>query len=150
MQRKASQCVFAIAVVCVIAALSGCSPWYKPPPSVSKKNVIGTYKVKYEPYAGVYLGEETLVLKSNRTFVQLFKPKKGHLEKNQGTWKLHREPDGRPSLDLNGIMAYLNEGYDKLAIPPTKINMTTGFMGSKNRPMILINDDMGLYYEKIK
>jgi len=133
----------------IAISIAGCGPFDRPSGPVSRGDAIGTYRVRYEPYRGVYLGKETLVLRPDTTYEQIFTPATGRVARNTGTWTFSQASAG-PEIYLDGLMHYLDESYDHLAKPPKRLGMFTGVAKHGKHVSILINDDLGLWYEKVK
>lgn len=141
------QIVSTVVVLGLAAAIlvAGCGPFDRPSASVSERDVIGTFRITWEPYAGVNLGRETLTLKRDHSFEQVFYPGRGKPRKNSGRWTL--EPRAR--ITLEGYVQYIdNGGWSKLAINPKPANLYTGISKYGKTLSIGFNDDMGLWYRK--
>lgn len=138
-----------IMAVLLCAALSGCGPAYAPQGNTKRSDLIGTYCVTYNQYAGVYLGKETLVLKPNSTFEQTFTPPHGSVRHNTGKWSWSRGPQGEYELNLDGLAEHLDPSRSgKVAAKPTRTNVFTGIHRRGNRIWLTIDEDEDLYYEK--
>ncbi|MCE5200577.1 MAG: hypothetical protein ABFD54_09960 [Armatimonadota bacterium] len=135
--------------ISIISLCCGCGPSYLPSQSVTKRDLVGSYYVRYEPYRGRYLGHETLTLRSNGTYQQIFVTSCGRVSKNTGTWRLEQDYN-EPNLWLEHAGQYLNEWHDQLATHPQYEGMSAPVNRRGNRIWITVDDDMDIYYQKKK
>jgi hypothetical protein len=121
-------------------------------PVENSGELIGTYEVEYNHNWGQNLGKETLTLKDDMTYTQIFKASNGQIYKNTGRWHLEKL-DGDPNLCLylSDISDFLNDSYNAIdAYPHRHGGCYTGAYMHGSQIWIIINEDLGLYYKKIK
>jgi hypothetical protein len=133
----------------VVLLISGCGPGDRPSDPVSRRDMVGVYHGKWEPYPGRVLGRETLTLRRDGTYEQVFVSSGGRACKNAGKWSLERNTGG-PMLFLENAGQYLDPWHDKLAAKPSYVNTWIGVAKHGRRMWLLFDDDLGLYYEKGK
>lgn len=132
---------FAVVAACVLAVvLCGCSG------RITESTLVGTYHVKWEPYPGRNFGQETLKIKSDKTFEQVFVASSGRVSKNTGTWYIDRNPS--TTIHLNDVKNYVSPNYDILIKNPQPQGEFLGIHKFGSKVYLIINDDLDLYYKK--
>lgn len=147
-QRMTSKTLTTVMVMVICGILCGCGPAWAPRGNLKRGDLIGTYRVTYNQYYGMYLGKETLVLKPDSTFEQTFIEPHGKTRHNNGTWKWAPDPSEGYSLELDGLAKNLNDEYDKVAVKPIKTNISDAPRSHGRHIWITIDEDLGIYYEK--
>lgn len=115
---------------------------------IPASDIVGKYKVEYKPY-GTILGTETLDIKADGTFNQVFTLARGKVWKTSGTW--HTEKDSAYYTTfvlenwLNASVMLGNTG----ATHPERTGFFTSVERKGSSMMITINDDEGYYYRKV-
>lgn len=111
--------------------------------------MVGTYTVTYEAYGSV-LGTETLVLRADGRYEQVFVPVHGKGWKHSGSWTLDNS-QGTSVLVLSDYWAALDEYGDKLRARPKRYpNFYPGVYERSGRICILIHASTDQYYCKVK
>lgn len=145
MHRNVTAITIIISCLIIFSFLiAGCSTR-----EIPASEVVGKYKVTYGPYSGVILGTETLDVKADGTFDQVFTSAHGKVWKTSGTW--HTEKDSAYDTTfvfenwLNASVMLGNTG----ATHPERTGFFTSVERKGSSMIIMINDDEDYYYRKL-
>lgn len=125
----------------------GCGPSDTPSEPVTGKQMIGSYTLKWEPSRGACFGTETLKLKSNQTYQQIFVTTGGKIYRNNGTWALQQNY-GDMEIYLTHAGQYSDEWHNRLAAHPQYEDTSFGVFKHGRNISLMVDEDLGLYYRK--
>jgi len=119
--------VFSILVVSLPGADWGLTWLWEGPAnySVPRSSIIGTYKVTHDAEGGGILGTETLFLRENGTYEQVFRPTAGGEWKNCGLWHVDRDENGNTLVVMDNRLEALIQAEDSsyaLSVHPQSEN----------------------------
>jgi hypothetical protein len=111
-------------------------------------DLVGTYTLDYKTDYG-YLGKETLILKADGTYIQIYTPAKGTTVKNNGTWELYYI-NGQQIFGLNDHMEPMDEWGKPNKIPFPRSSFSTKPTRIMGKIIISRDPNFDQYYHKIK
>jgi hypothetical protein len=140
--------IFGFVIVLFLTAIAlSIVSWHTTP--LTMADMVGTYTLDYKTDYG-YLGKETLILKADGTYTQIYISVKGPTVKNNGNWDLHPIM-GEQMFALYDYMLPMDEfgKPNKIPFPKTGAVSSTPykFMG---KVVIPGDPNFDQYYHKIK
>ena len=132
---------FLLILTCIITALSGLYPEFMPyKPSVA--DVSGEYSSDNSPV------KWSLSLGRNGTYHEVIYRSDGVKMKNSGKWELERPADEiHPQVILVNVLMYPDDPSVGAAKGDWEFEIQPTFSG---RPRLVIEDDLGIYFTKIR
>lgn len=122
--------------------------WHTAP--ITMKDMVGTYTLDYKSDYG-YLGKETLILKEDGTYIQIYAPAKGPTVRNNGKWDLHYLSNGVQMFSLYDAIAPMDVwGKPNKAPFPRNGGITTTPMRFMGKIQISGDPNFDLWYHKVK
>ncbi len=119
-------------MVCLFCIITGCGR------NLTRAQLVGTYRAEYS------YGTETLILKPDRTYEQLFKYNKGKSLKNAGKWEYSRQEYRLILTD-----ALIVDDFDKPAVRLERMDWILGVHRSlSGRISLTFNPDLDIVFLK--
>lgn len=101
MVRRMAWLVLLWLVIVACATPSCGSPYSNPPSTLAKSELVGVWETNY-----LGSGSDTLVLRADGTFKQVYVQRKYKFETQWNEWSLERLSDGRARIRLRGARYY--------------------------------------------
>ncbi len=113
---------------------------------IPRSDVVGIYEARYDTFGAVG-GFETLALKPDGTYLQVYLRRNGEMITNTGKWEFKDDKEWGTSVRLEGVLSPEEDTTFNKTVP--KENVHTGAHSFFGRITLPIDEDLGYHYTKV-